>query len=238
MSLQQWAPAKLFKTKIKHSIHKPKLAFKAGLDFFKNNNAQLASLVFTPEEKVLAFKASKKSLLASWILDNKDNFNLISVIEASCGGTNVSLIEPSWRTTRTPCRDAIVAAFVRDQAQTVPNITKDVSWVKKFLEEDSYILPGQVTAPIQTAMKEVRRFSELESIFLPLSPKKLIWRASACFQQYSDLHLNCRAQLIQALGFTNHTELALSELEKLERDKRIALSAEKLKLLRKYVELG
>ena len=238
LSLEQWLPAKLFKTKSNHSIHKPKLAFRAGKDFFTGKDTDLSSLVYTPEEKILSFKKSKETLLAKWIEQSDTPVDLVSVIKASCGGINVSLVEPSWRTTRSPCRDAIVAAFVSDNAQIVPNLEKDVNWAKNFIASDSYILPGQLSAPLRTAMKEIRRFSELESIFLPLSPKRLIWRASTCFKENSPEHVNCRAQLIQALSFTNHSKLARLELEKLERDKQIVLSDNQLQLLKKYVELG
>ena len=89
---------------------------------------------------------------------------------------------------------------------------------------------------LQDLIDQIYWFAQLDSVFLPLSPKRLIWSLAKCFSLPSPDLLFCRRELVRTLSYTGHFEAAAEQLKALERDGREKLPARDLRDLRLYLE--
>ena len=70
---------------------------------------------------------------------------------------------------------------------------------------------------VKDAYQAIRLFGEYDSIFLPLSPERLIKQVSICFETATVRAYVCRSKLIETLGQTGRGELAGKYYERLIR---------------------
>ena len=90
-----------------------------------------------------------------------------------------------------------------------------LSGLKQLLED--VVKEVEPYGTVKDALQAIRFFGEYDSIFLPLSPERLIKQVSICFETATVHTYVCRAKLIETLGQTGRGELAGKYYERLIR---------------------
>jgi len=235
LALEVWLPPRVFRGIYKNTVHSPRLSYWAGKDFFMDRSSVIEDIVADPSEWRWALNYSRKSLLGHWVNLYGEVENLRRVAETGCGSLKVKLVEPNWRYSRTVCRDALLALMVRGDAESPTHLKDEMKWIGEFQDDSFHFVRTPRQKNAEHALKEIDLFAQFHSIFLPLSPKKLLWRVSHCYAEHSPENLDCRSQLINTLAYAGFTDIAMQELKRLKRDAGTRIKEEKLVRLDLYV---
>ena len=219
LSLELWYPEKVFAGDKHNSVFWPSLGFQAGRDFFADAHVELESLMDTPEKWRGALLRAENTLLAHY-LSSSPQLDLARISEASCGGTQVELMEPQWRYSRTTCRDSVIARMVSGESAVPERLSPEIRWVRTYLRD-----PYSLRKPRNgvEAKAEIVMFTQFYSLFLPLSVDALIDRTNVCRESLLAEDVQCRAQLAMTLAYIGKLDQAKAEMNAL----RLALGSSK-----------
>lgn len=212
LGFELWVPRATVASARTNTLNNPRLAFDAGRDFFQGKFTNGDMLANSPQSQVEVLADSRTSLLANLDLLRNGETNLVQVAQTACGGASIRLVEPAWRYQRTPCREAAVALIARGKAAIPANLYREVAWLEDFTGANDQGVTAWQERDLDDARESITFFAELDSIFIPLSEKRLLWRVAHCYRDNSEENLACRAQLIRALAYTGYTRIAQSEL--------------------------
>lgn len=206
LSLERWIPSGAYRGEEIQTLQSPVLAYRAGLDFFQDASTHLESLVRDPADWRWSRAYADISFLAEWLAADGTVPDLDRLIEASCGGEEVSLVEPVWRYTRSPCRDALVLKYARGEVPVPEHLNAEVQWLRYFSA-----LTG--TEELQQGVPHAELYAQFDSVFIPLSEKVLLDAYDFCLTGNNEADLTCRRQMAKILIFTNRTVAAGRILE-------------------------
>jgi hypothetical protein len=236
LALEAWLPRKSFEDGSAQAPTRCSLALSLLRDRIHGRSTAVDEILATPDEWRWSLIYSKQSLLARYLKANPAGISLAKIMLASCGSSQLGLIEPNWRYLHTACRDSMLAVLTQDAANTPKHLEKEFSWVRNFLNPETASAFPNAQEKLQAVIDEIYLFAQFDSIFLPLSPKRLIWRASNCYISNSPDHLFCRAELVKSLSYTGYFDQAQHELEALKRDDANRLWDKELKKLSGYLD--
>ncbi|MCB0320273.1 MAG: hypothetical protein KDD60_05050, partial [Bdellovibrionales bacterium] len=205
------------------TLYQPRLSILGAKDFFTEATTDILSSLALHEKWYIRLFGARHTMF-SQALQKTTVPELQSVLprilRQSCGDRQVQLIEPTWRTERTPCRDAVIAAMAFDLTATPTALQSDILWAKDFLQ-------GHATTATEVTT-ELARFALLDSPFLNLSPSTLINRLSSCFASYNT---SCITQVSRTLSLTGHFKEARYVASKLKH----RISAQNFTTLENYL---
>jgi len=235
LAREEWLPRQGFYDTYGETWNKITLFYWGLRDAFDHNRTTTDQILATPDEWRWSLIYSKKTLLATYVGQSVDKFKLQKIIRSSCPTGRVDLIEPNWRYLRTPCRDALVAAIAADSSNTPQNLQREFAWLRDFINPGTASSLPNSQDSLQEVLDRIYWFAQLDSIFLPLSPKRLIWQSSKCYTAPSPEYFFCRAELVRTLSYTGYFKEAERELEALEKEGGMRLHEKMLSDLKSYL---
>ena len=203
LGLERWMPPRSYRGTEYQTLAHPTLGYRAAQDFFQDASVQLEGLVRSPGDWKWSRAYADTSFLASWIQSHDGTIAYESIIEASCGGSDVSLVEPAWRFTRSPCRDALLAAYVQGDRSIPESMKGELHWFKTFMQEPLRMRDGNIP--------HAALYAQFDSIFMRLSEEALLSLYRPCLTDVSSETPGCQQELAKILTFTNR----LSEVQAL-----------------------
>ncbi|MCB0329769.1 MAG: hypothetical protein KDD70_08895, partial [Bdellovibrionales bacterium] len=222
-----YVPAQLVSSETQ-SLQKPYLSILGASDLFAGKEVDLRTLLHGKGKWYYQLLGSKRALISA-VPVRQLRERLPQLIERGCGGTRVSLKEPEWRTERTLCRDAVVAAMVFGATEVPQQMKSDIAWVREFLSgvfSDGPIVP----------VEELSRYALFDSVFVRLDPQTLIARLGPCFSVSTAKAQECQQQLVRTLSLTGHSKQARAVLELLPAGERPAELVEYVNLNERLIE--
>ena len=231
---EQWLPRSGFSDAYGRSFNSAALFYWGLRDAYYKSQTSADLILGTPDEWRWSLIYSRSSLLAEHIQSGA-TFDLQRVIQTACGSGKLDLIEPNWRFLRTPCRDALVAAIAIDPSTTPRHLQHEFIWLRDFIDLKTASAFPSSDQNLQEVLDHIYWFAQLDSIFMPLSPKRLIWQCSKCYTAPSPEHLFCRAELVRTLSYTGHLDFAEKELNSLRQDAGIRLDRKTITDLKSYL---
>ncbi|NLF25690.1 MAG: hypothetical protein GX589_08565 [Deltaproteobacteria bacterium] len=236
---EEWIPRAGFKDAYGrtygHTVNKLALFYWGLRDAYNRSLTSVDQILGTPDEWRWSLIYSRHSLLAEYIQQNGGNINLAKIIQAGCGHGKIDLVEPNWRYLRTPCRDALVGAIAADPSATPQHLQREFGWLTDFKNPDTASALPNAHQSLQEVLDQIYWFAQMDSIFLRLSPKRLIWQTSKCYSTPSPKHLFCRSELVRTLSYCGYFDLANKELLALERDGGLRLDRKTTADLKSYL---
>jgi spermidine synthase len=212
LTRELWLPESALNSTQLHTLTHPTLAYLAGRDFYLDANSLPDDLI--PAE---AWKDSQHAAITSLtaLLSSANlNWDFLKIAQQTCGSNKVNLIEPNWRYSRTPCRDALIQLMKEGRSNIPETIKPDIDWLKTFEADDNSNLPSSS----YLALTEISRFAQMNSVYAPLSLKRLKWRISVCYQKTDSDSIKCRENFSKLLNDLNQLDWAKSEQSSLQRD--------------------
>ncbi len=233
LAFEEWFPRSIYEGPLRNTLLYPKLAYSAGVDFFKDARTTLDGLLHKPADWRNNLQIARRGLLAEWFAATSSAPDLARVSEASCGTGTVEMAEPGWRYMRTACRDSLVARMLKEQIDIPENMQTDIQWVKYFQS-----LSSQSTSPDpMSAIKEIELFTQMDSIFVALDADLLVSRSQICFEDNQQGGAECQLMLVNALIFTGHLDLAELSLQRFEKNfGEVEAVAEANQQIRQYLK--
>ncbi len=215
LALELGLPATYFADKGYHSLEHPKLAFHAGKERFYGDNVEMNDIMEQRGARPWVRLGSENTLLAQWMsLRPEARIETIKrVLPTLCGSKNISF-SPGWEKISRRCRSAMVRLALEGELDPNGQVTERMLTVLKQLQKDR----GSDAEPygtVREAYEAIKLFGEYDSMFLPLSPERLIQQVSVCFETNTEDAYICRSQLIECLAQTGRGELARESYERL-----------------------
>jgi spermidine synthase len=232
LALEMWLPVEYFAGTEYHSLERPKLAFLSGKDRFYGDDLRVNDIMKKRSTRHWVRLGAENTLLAQW-MSQKPEAEIESIKRALpvlCESKNVSF-SPGWEKKSRRCRMAMLRLALEGELDSnglVPE--RMLSGLKQLLED--VVQEVEPYGTVIDAYQAIQFFSEYDSIFLPLSPERLIEQVSICFETATGNAYICRSQLIEALNQTGRGELAGKYYEQLLRSgvdvpERIQMALEK-----------
>lgn len=205
-------PVERFANAGRHTLDYPKLAHRAGQDFFR-------SAVVEPREFETGLGApwarlfEVKSLVNAIALGtNPGPEALSSMTRILCGKDILAAPAPGWFAANRRCRTAVFALIGRGiwRLDDGDPTAADVALALSFRVG----APQTTLASIDDVQRASRLFAALDSEFLPLQPELLLAAAKPCRAPAvvsTPAVLACRAALVRALAETGNGAIARSE---------------------------
>jgi spermidine synthase len=224
LGLEIWVNKQQFPGAEVQTLEFPKLAHRAGFDFFLGENVNVHDLFEGSSRRLWSRKYEQDAFIFHYL---PSVANPVEALEqyslAACDSTEHRFFS-GWQQELKPCRDSLVALAVDGVIDPENGIRQqDVGMLRQLEKEPE-------TDAAKNEWKEVGRnardedlhalfdiFGSFDSEFLKLSAEKLALAAEHCFQNTSASSLRCRAHLIEALAVTGHGGLARSMLNSLPR---------------------
>ena len=214
-ALEAWLPQHSFREQPLHTQDLPRLGYYAARDFFMEREAAIETMLPRPDDWAYSLMYSQRSLLGL-LAQRGVALPLQEIVRTSCGGLRVNLVEPNWRFIRTVCRDAIVALIAEGRAPAPEYLGGEFAWLAKF--RNGQDTNAVLSKSIPRAIEEIGLFAQFDSIFNPLSSKRLLWNSAHCFSGRDKESFTCREYLIKALSRGGRLEEAAQQLSFLRRD--------------------
>ncbi len=188
-------PPEFFARYGEHTLEFPKLAYRAGFEFFLNVNTMLGQLSLTPALKSWVRRYAPRTLASLWLRRHPGAATLEQLTSAECGG----LFSLSDLEKQTPqCQQYMVRlALVRQSDWTRkldPVQTKVVDMMDGKLHSD----PPLSAAP--KAESALKLMSALDSPSLTANKEAILELAQPCLRSTTPEGLSCRLQLIRSLA--------------------------------------
>ncbi len=175
-----WVSKNSNKTQVIQTIDKPKLSYKAGIDYYLAAKFNSEDII-DENLKTETLKNSLKSLNALWTEKNQhqiSNSQLFQVLKNRCNIKNIKLIEPEWRYSRSICREVLIELMKANKTKIPSILKKDFDWLNKF--KTKQLNPNSNTA---ASRLEISRFASFYSVFDRISLSELRNRIDNCYKQ-------------------------------------------------------
>ena len=217
LALELWLPVEYFAGTEYHSLERPKLAFLAGKESFYGDDLRLNDIMKKRSTRPWVRLGSENTLLARW-MSQKPEAQIETIKRALpvlYGSKNVNF-SLGWKKKNRRFRMAMLRLALEGELDSNGQVPERMlSGLKQLLED--VVKEVEPYGTVKDAYQAIRFFGENDSIFLPLSPERLIKQVSICFETATGNAYVCRSQLIEALTQTGRGELAEKYYEQLLR---------------------
>ncbi|MBW1802670.1 MAG: hypothetical protein JRJ85_18290 [Deltaproteobacteria bacterium] len=214
-ALELGLPAAYFAERGYHSLEHPKLAFQGGKERFFGDSVEMNDIMKQRAAGPWVRLGSENPLLAPWMsLRTEARVETIKrALPTLCGSKNVRF-SPGWNRKRRQCRSAMMRLALEGELDPGGHVPERMLTELRQLMEDRGGDP-EPYGTVRDAYEVIKLFGEYDSIFLPLSPERLIDRVDLCFETKTEDAYICRSQLIESLAKTGNSKLARESYERL-----------------------
>lgn len=218
LGLELWIRREQFPGAELQTLEFPKLAHRAGWDFFLGEDVNMTALFDGNERRLWARAYAAKSLIVPFLRAQGQNAEVVRSYAESACDTKVANFFQRWKSELKPCRDSLVALGVMGAIQADNGIRpEELNLLRRLrtsgsaADLDPWRAFGNV-ADIPGLHNLYDLFGSYDSEFLNLSPERLLLASAKCLDQTTDEALQCRAHLVETLAVTLHPEQAAEVL--------------------------
>jgi spermidine synthase len=211
---ERWVAAAMLPGSEYQTLLRPRLAYLAGKDFFLDKDVGVETLLRAERNGAWARRQADGSLLNTWLRQAPDRAAALQVAAARACNVTTPAFFDQWQSAPALCRQALVALAVEgvlDPAQGLSS--RDVAILRELAAQS----PAPTAATAGHGVRAIRLFAAYDSILLPLSAERLL-AAAPCNGAHDPADIECRAELVRALTWTNHGSLAAREFDALAQD--------------------
>jgi hypothetical protein len=229
--LERWLAPEMFPGSEYQTLLQPRLAYRAGKDFFLGADVLLDQLLLVEHNGPWVRRQADSSLLKTWLQQAPDRAAALrSVVRSACRLTEPAFFA-EWQSASRTCRQGLAALAVDGELGPAEGMSAEDIEVLRGLAGRS---PGTLPLTVRNIDRVIRLFATYDSILLHLSAERLL-AAVPCRTARDVPGIACRSELLRALTWTNHGRLAARELEALQRDAGDTLNPEARHSLRRLV---
>jgi spermidine synthase len=224
LELETWLPVQLYADEQKHTLEFPKLAYAAGKDFFMDRSVEYKDLIDRLDYSPWIRRKSS-DILFSYLVSQTENKveSLVRYTNMACKKFNLFDELPKNLEILYPhCKEASIALSLVGKISHKNNFTEqEAALIRQLLinsdsqeEEETWIKLG-LSSTLHDLRKLIALFTNYDSAFTPLSPKKLILATQSCFATNSDEATTCQIELTYALANRGWGVLAKNTYDRL-----------------------
>jgi spermidine synthase len=197
----------------------PRLSYMAGRDFFLGNSVDLHRLPDQESNRRKSRRAESAALISLWQDSSDEPVKALHAYAQAACLLEGDQLPVNWQEQPRPCRAALTALILAGDIDAGDQLSAaDRETLLTMLQPASATTDASPAQSVTAAEHAIRLFAEHDSVFVPLDPGALLHHTSICRTSRHPRSIECRANLIEALYFSPHIELAKQEYRMLIED--------------------
>jgi spermidine synthase len=211
-----------------HTLDKPKLSYKAGRDFFLQNDSGVSELGERPYYKGWSARAFPNTLLGGLFAAAPVEDRAQAMALIFCGASEQT--KDDWNKRSQRCKHALLGLMVRGDFSKAQEVPEELIAAYRSVVSGTSEAPSQVDS-IATIATSLDWFTQFGAPFIELDPKRIRSYAEACYRTNDERASGCRSRVVIALASNGFFDEARHEFQLMLDDRMPFRSVESAELL-------